>query len=276
MVFYNKHLFEEMGFTTPEELYENGEWSWDALLKCAKDIKALGEDYKGIHLELDILAGSVGASITKYNFSTHTFSNGTQDPTLLKAYQWYADAKKQGYIDGSLGDFTSGKCGFYIRGPYGLQTKGYFMDMDFEDIGFTWLPSFTEGKKGLISSIYGAHGIVDGAPNADAAGYFIRYWLDYKNWDLENAFFSVEAGRFFYEIADAAANEKYYNFDYPLALLAEHSNVNTAFYDKIKKSSKNDMKTTLDSLSNIVDTAVERGNQLIADKIAADRIKYGA
>lgn len=276
LVFYNKRLFEENGYTTPEEHYENGTWSWDTLLNCAKDIKALGDDYKGIHLELDILAGSVGTSITKYNFATHTFSNGTQDPTLLKAYQWFAEAKENGYIDGSLGAFTNGKCGFYIRGPYGLQSKGYFMDMDFEDVGFTWLPSFNEGEKGLISSIYGAHGIVDGAPNADAAGYFIRYWLDYKNWDLENVFFSVEAGQFYYKINEATADEKYFNFDYPLAVLAEYDDVNKAFYNTIRNTSKNDMKQALDSISNIVDTAVERGNQLIADKIAADRIKYGA
>ncbi len=276
MVFYNKRLFEEQGFTTPEEYYENGTWSWDTLLKCAKDIKALGDDYTGIHLELDILAGSVGASVTKYNFDTHTFSNGTQDPTLLKAYQWYADAKEQGYLDGNQASFIDGKCGFYIRGPYGLQSKGYFMNMDFEDVGFTWLPSFTEGEKGLISSIYGAHGIVDGAPNADAAGYFLRYWMDYNNWDLENAFFSIEAGQFYYKITEATPREKYFNFDSPLAILAEYSDVNKAFYNSIKNSSKNDMQTTLDSMSNIVDTAVERGNQLIADKIAADRIKYGA
>ncbi len=276
MVFYNKRLFEEQGFTTPEEHFNNGTWSWDTLLKCAKDIKALGDDYSGIHLELDILAGSVGTSITKYNFSTHTFSNNTQDPTLLKAYQWYADAKEQGYLDGNLGAFTSGKCAFYIRGPYGLQTKGYFMDMDFEDVGFVWLPSFNEGEKGLISSIYGAHGIVDGAPNADAAGYFIRYWLDYKNWDLENTFFSVAAGQFYYKINEATPREKYFNFDWSTAVLGGQTNVNTAYYNAISQSSSAAMKTTLDSLSNIVDASVEKANELINDKIAADRVKYGA
>ena len=276
MVFYNKRLFEEQGFTTPEEYFNNGTWSWDTLLKCAKDIKALGDDYKGVFLELDILAGSVGTSITKYNFDTHTFTNNIQDPTLLKAYQWYADAKEQGYLDGTIQAFTNGKCAFYIRGPFGLQSSGYFKDMDFADVGFTWLPSFNEGEKGLTSSIYGAHGIVVGAPNADAAGYFLRYWMDHNNWDLENAFASIEAGQFYYKITEATPREKYFNFDWPLAILAEYDNVNTAFYNTIKKSSSSGMKTTLDTMSNIVDTAVERGNQLIADKIAADRIKYGA
>lgn len=276
MVFYNKRLFEQNGFTTPEEYYQNGTWSWDTLLKCAKDIKALGDDYYGAYVELDILAGSVGTSITQYNFGTHTFTNGTQDPTLLKAYQWYADAREQGYIGGSRDAFVDGKCGFFVRGPFGLQTNGYFKNMNFDDVGFTWLPSFNEGEKGRISSIYGGHGIVDGAPNADAAGYFLRYWMDYKNWDLENTFFSVEAGQFYYKITDATPDEKYFNFDWPLAILAEYDTVDSAFYNTIRKTTRNGIKTALDSMSNIVDTAVERGNQLIADKIAADREKYGA
>ena len=274
MVFYNKRLFRENGFTTPSEYYEAGTWSWDTLLKCVRDIKSLGSEYKGIMIEMDILAGSVGASITRYNFSTHTFSNGTGDPNLLKAYQWYADAKEQNLLDGNLGAFKEGKCAIYVRGPYGLQTKGYFMDMDPEDIGYTWLPSFTEGEKGRIFAIYGAHGIVDGAPNADAAGYFLRYWMDYHNWDLENSFINTEAAEFYYKIANSTANDKYFNFDYPLATLIGETSASSAFYKHISGVSSAGMKTALDSISNTVDTAVAKGNELIAKKITADRIKY--
>ena len=273
MVFYNKRLFRENGFTTPAEYYEQGTWSWDTLLKCAKDIKSLGSEYKGIHIEMDILAGSVGASVTQYNFSTHTFSNGTGDPNLLKAYQWYADAKEQNLLDGSIGSFKEGKCALFIRGTYGLEVKGYFMGMNPEDIGYTWLPSFTEGEKGRISSIYGAHGIVVNAPNADAAGYFLRYWMDYKNWDIENAFITTEAAQFFYEITNCTANDKYFNFDDPLASLIGEK-ATSAFYKHISGVSSAGMKTALDSISNTVDTAVAKGNELIANKIAADREKY--
>ncbi len=273
LVFYNKRLFEENGFKTPEEYYEDGTWSWDNLLKCAKDIKSLGSDYKGIHLEMDILAGSVDTSITKYDFTAKRFFNNTGDPMLLKAYQWYANAKEEGYLDGSLSAFVQGKCAIYVRGPYGLDARGYFKDMDPDDIGFTWLPSFEEGVKGKISSIYGARGIVEKAPNAEAAGYFLRYYMDYHNWDLDNVFITNEAGQFYFKIVETLAEDKYFNFDAPLCHL-NGTTANEAFYSSLNGISSAGIKTALDSISNVVDKAVAVGNDIITQKVANDKANY--
>ena len=273
LVFFNKRLFRENGFTTPAEYYENGTWSWDNLLKCAKEIKSLGSEYRGINLEMDILAGSVNTSITKYDFNSKRFINNVGDPTLLKAYQWYSDAKEQNLLDGSLASFREGKCAIYIRGPFGLAINGYFLDMNPEDIGFTWLPSFEEGVKGRVSSIYGGRGIVTGAPNAEAAGYFLRYYMDYHNWDLENIFITIDAGKFYYEIVETLAEDKYFNFDAPLCTLIG-SGANKEFYSHLNGISSSGIKTALDSISNVVDQAVNAGNELIANKVAGDREKY--
>ncbi len=275
MVFYNKRLFEENGFKSPADYYADGTWSWDNLLKCAKDVKSLGSDYTGAWLEMDILAGSLGTSITKYDFyGSKKFLNNTSDPMLLKAHQWYADAKEEGYLDGSMESFIEGKCAIYVRGPYGLNKSGYFKDMDPNDVGFTWLPSFEEGVKGRVSSIYGARGIVDGAPNAEAAGYFLRYYLDYHNWDLDNIYITTEAGQFYFEITETLAEDKYYNFDDPLCYNIG-STANSSFYSNLDNVSSAGIKTALDSISNVVDEAVNAGNDLIAAKIEADRITYG-
>lgn len=273
LVFFNKRLFRENGFTTPAEHYENGTWSWDNLLKCAKDIKSLGSEYRGISLEMDILAGSVNTSITKYDFNSKRFINNVGDPVLLKAYQWYADAKEQNLLDGTLGSFIEGKCAIFVRGPFGLAINGYFKDMDPNDIGFTWLPSFEEGVKGRVSSIYGGRGIVTGAPNAEAAGYFLRYYMDYHNWDLENIFLTTEAGNFYYDIVETLAENKYFNFDDPLCYLTG-SSANKEFYSHLNGISGAGIKTALDSISNTVDAAVTKGNELIANKIEDDRKKY--
>ncbi len=272
LVFYNKRLFEENGFKTPEEYYAEGTWSWDNMLKCAKDVKTLGSDYTGIYIEMDILAGTVGASVVKYDYKSHMFSNGTSDPNLLKAYQWYADAKEQGYLDGSLSSFTQGKSAIYVRGVYGLQAKGYFMNMDPDDIGFTYLPGFDQNK-GRISSIFGMHGIVDKAPNANAAGYFLRYYMDYENYDLDNVFLNVDAGNFYYELVNAGADAKYFNFDAPVATLIGQ-NANSAFYNEIKSVSSAGIRTALDSISNVVDEAVSEANALVNGKIEADLNYY--
>ena len=272
MVFYNKPLFEENGFTTPKEYYEQGKWTWDNLLKCAKDIKALGADYKGIMLESDILIGSLGTSFIKYDYKTNQFSSGINDKALLDGFQWYAEAREQSLLDGSIPAFTQNKCGLVVRGPYGLKTTGYFMDMNPEDVGFTYLPTMEEGDDFYIDGIYRMYGICDKAPNADAAGYFIRYWLDPKNYDLDHTFLTIEAGNFYYELINVTADHKHFCFDKPVMSLIGGSH--TDIWGPAKKAAPAGVKTALDSVSNTVDKAVAAANKLIQDKIAADRDYY--
>lgn len=272
MVFYNKPLFEEYGFKTPKEYYEEGTWTWDALLKCAKAIKALGPDYKGLGLESDILIDSLGTSFIKYDYKTNMFSSGINDNALLEGYQWYVEAKEQGLLDGGRDTFITNKCGLYVRGPYGLKTTGYFMDMNPEDVGFTYLPSMEEGKIGRISSVYRMYGIIDKAPNADAAGYFIRYWLDPANYDLNNTFLTIEAGNFYYELINRTADEKYFCYDKPVMTLI--GDPVSTIWNPVKNASSAGVKTALDSVSNKVDQAVDAANKLVQDKLTADRAYY--
>ena len=142
-------------------------------------------------------------------------------PELQTTYQWYANSCEQKLISGNVvkdyGKFTQGKVGLIIWGVYGLKKTGHFKDMDPSDIGYTYLPALEDGSKGLTSSIYRMYGIIDGAPNADAAGYFLRYWLDPANYDLGNTFISPEAGKFYYDLINQSADKKYFNFDYPCA-----------------------------------------------------------
>ena len=273
MVFYNKVLFEENGFKTPEEYYEEGTWTWDNLLKCAKDIKALGADYKGIHLESDMLIDSLGTGFIKYDSKTGTFSSGINDKALLEGYQWYADAKEQNLLDGSIAAFTQNKCGLVIRGPYGLKNTGYFKDMNPEDVGFTYLPSMEEGEKGLISSIYRMYGIIDKAPNADAAGYFIRYWLDPDNYDLGNTFLTNAAGNFYYQLTNTSAEQKYFNYEKACMVLIGDNAVNT-LYKPVRSANSAGVKTAIDSVANKVDQAVAKANEIIKEKVDADRLAY--
>ena len=265
-------MFEENGFKTPKEYYEEGKWTWDNLLKCAKDIKALGADYKGIMLESDILIGSLGTSFIKYDYKTNQFSSGINDKALLEGFQWYAEAREQGLLDGGFDSFRANKCGLVIRGPYGLKTTGYFMDMNPEDVGFTYLPAMEEGGDFYIDGIYRMYGICDKAPNADAAGYFIRYWLDPKNYDLDHTFLTIEAGNFYYELIDVTADHKYFCYDKPVMNLIGSST--DEIWGPVRKAAPAGVKTALDSVSNTVDKAVAAANKLIQDKIAADRLYY--
>lgn len=269
MVFYNKRLYEENGFTTPEDYYKDGKWTWDNVLKCARDVKALGADYKGVMLESDILTDSLGTSFIKYNPETATFSSGLNDKNMLEGYQWYAEAKEQNLLDGSINSFVEGKCAMVVRGPYGLKNTGYFQNMDPNDVGFTYLPTLEEGESPIISAIPRAYGIIDSAPNADAAGYFIRYWLDPKNYDLDNTFLTIAAGNFYYELTNTDVSQRYFNHEASCAAIAGED-INT-IYKAIRGSSSAGVKTSLDSFANVVDKIVNKCNEVVRDKINADR-----
>ncbi len=273
LVYYNKAIFEENGFKTPAEYYEEGNWTWDTLLSCAKNIKLLGPDYKGISLPEKIFTDSLGTSFVKYDYNTGIFTNNTNDPRLLQGYQWYASAREQGLLDGSTADFAKNRCGLVVIGVYGLKSTGYFTEMNPKDVGFTYLPSWERGEKTRVSSIYRMYGIIDGAPNANAAGYFIRYWLDYNNYDLGNTFLTTEAGDFYYQLINTTADEKYFQFDDPLSTLLGNNDA-WPWRNSVASKSEGGVKTAIDALSNQIDTSVAMANKIITNKIEADRKKY--
>lgn len=272
LVYFNKTIFTENGFKTPEEYFNEGKWTWDNFLKCAKSIKTIGDGYKGAYVASDDFIASLNTGFLKYNSGTGLFSSGVNDPLLLEGYQWFADARDQGLLDGSMNDFITGKCALVVRGPYGLKTNGYFTEMDFKDIGYTYLPSWEEGEDFITSSVYRMYGIIDGAPNADAAGYFIRYWLDPANYELNNAFISVDAGNFYYGLTNIPATKKCFPKDYScLALIGEASN---DLYTNVRKANSAGVKTAIDEVTNIIDKAVNEANKVVSDKLAADRENY--
>ena len=267
LVYYNKSLFEENGFTTPSEYYEQGNWTWNTMKKVLKEIDALGDDYVGGYVDPDILGGSAGVSFIKYDYKTNVFSSMVNSRDLLSTYQFYAELRQEGLVtttlQESIAKFTSGRLGLMMTGVYGLKATGHFVGMDFKNIGYTYLPALEDGTKGLTSSIHRMYGICANAPNADAAGYFIRYWLDYKNYDLESTFISIEAGNFYYELINQPASNKYFNFDYPCANLIGYADA-YVFTKGARTSSPLGTKTAIDSVSNLVDDAVKKANALVA------------
>lgn len=264
LCFYNKTLFEENGFTTPAEYYEQGNWTWATMKKVMKDVKSLGTDYKGGMVDVEVLGDSAGVSFVMYDYKSSTFKSGVNTKELLATYQWYADAREEGLLGGDFQSFKEGKCGILLTGVYGLKKTGHFKDMDPNDVGFTYLPSLEDGSPSKGSSIYRMYGIVAGAPNANAAGYFIRYWLDPKNYNLNDTFITIDAGNFYYSLINKTADEKYFNFDDSVCTLVGAGN-SGVFINGPKGASSAQVKTKLDAVSNVVDQAVVAANKIITD-----------
>ena len=266
IVYYNKKLFEDNNIKTPVEYFEEGDWTWSRMLEVMQKIKNLGSNYVGGCIDVEVLGSSIGASFCKYDYKTATFSSGVNSQELLNTYQWYSNAKEQGLIvNDGFKSFTDGKCGIVITDTNGLLNTGYFKDMDWRDIGFTYLPSSEPDKDAYVSSNYHLYGIIDGAPHANAAGYFLRYWLDLNNFDVFDTFISNKAANFYLDVVYSNPDDMYFNFDGACGALVGGDGTCDIFNSELKNATADTVNAKLNAVADKVDEAVAKANQIIAD-----------
>lgn len=263
LCFYNKALFKENGFKTPSEYYEEGNWTWATFEKVMKDVKALGDDYHGAYFMSWDLVDTAGTGFIKYDYETATYSNNVTDPKLTAAFETWSRWNEAGLLGCKLPTwFKEGKTGMCVTGVYGLKTTGHFVGMDFDDIGFTYLPALSDSIPAKTGSIYRMYGVVAGAPHADAAGWFIRYWLDPRNYDMSSTFISAEAGNFYYELTNADASNKHFNIDEACGGMIGATNARI-FSQTVENSSPAQVPTAIAAQSNKVQQAVDASNSFM-------------
>ena len=214
MVFYNKKIFRDNGWTTPEEYYEAGKWNFDTMKKCMQQVASLGSDYIGGAIHLEGLIHGTGSSVIGYK--NGKFYNGTTDTTTQDIMRWASNGVKEGWLSTlsiytALNQFPSGKVGIAILHSFGLKKTGYLRTMKASDIGFTYLPSY-KGKEYKPTGLVRGWGICKDAANPVAAGIFLRYYLDVNNYDTTSAFISKEAENFFFKLTSTNTKNKNFYF----------------------------------------------------------------
>lgn len=216
MVFFNKKIFKDNGWTTPEEYYEAGKWNYDTMADCMKKVAGLGTDYVGGAIHLEGLIHSAGASVI--GIEDGKFVNGTQNTVTQDIMRWASTGLKEGWISTTsiytaLNQFPSGNVGIAILHSFGLKKTGYLRSMKASDIGFTYLPSWN-GQEPQATSFVRGWGLCKGAQNPVAAGIFLRYYLDVNNYDTTSAFISEEAESFFFKLTSSSTANKNFYFCY--------------------------------------------------------------
>ncbi len=212
MIVYNKKIFRDNGWTTPEEYYKAGKWDYDAMEKCMKQVASLGTEYKGGAIHLEGLIHAAGGAVI--GMKNGKFYNGTTSAVTQDIMRWASTGLKEGWISTTsiytaLNQFPSGKVGIAVLHSFALKKTGYLRSMKASDIGFTYLPSY-KGKAYTPTSFVRGWGICRGAKNPVAAGIFLRYYLDVNNYDTGSAFISKDAENFFFKLT--ATNTKNKNF----------------------------------------------------------------
>ena len=256
LVYYNKALFNELGEKTPEEYYEDGEWTWDTMEQMLKRFVSAG--YVGANVNPRMFVGSAGGTFIKWDYKNGKFVNNTDSKELQEAYKTWASWNSQGLLGAEMTMIQEGRAAMYCLGVNGLKSDGHWKDMDPNDLGYCYFPSQEEGGKAKVHAIYRMYGIVRGAPNADAAGYFLRHFLDSSNYNMKSTFHSDKARDFYYEIINTPADQKVFTYDGHCASLAGYAEYE--FYNDVGSADPNDIYTKIQSISNKVDKACEAGN----------------
>lgn len=263
-ILYNRELMEANGIKTPAEYYEEGNWTWETMKYVMQQVDALGEEYYGGSIpDIIDLIGSMGVGPVSYDYKTGTFTNNITDPRVVKACQYYAELQKEGLLVNQE-KFSSGKVGLIIKDPYAIKRTGYYRGMDGLDLDYTYMPNPDENTEAVFAGNVRCYGIVKGAKNPEAAGYFLRYFLDAANYDVEDTFVSIDVAEAVFEMNDKIAslaedNQMFFNHS-GIALLTGQSAWTWVGIEKLDPSQ---VAASLSSHSNEVDAAIQKAHELI-------------
>ncbi len=263
---YNKTLFEDNGITSPAEYYEAGNWTFETFEKACRDIAALGEDYCGATVMAESMLGTAGCSF--YTFADNKLSV-TADSKLYNIMQWLSKLRTEGVIDyGNDSDFPAGKVGMVATDCFAIKKTGYYSNMNPEDLAATYLPRYDAKSPQIATHGLRGWGLIKGAKNPEAAGIFLREYLDVNNYDLDETFHNEEVSDFFFQ----AVNHKFDKWTYYHTSgvmkangVIDESVISGNLTHSWHSKSPDQIKAYLDSQKPVLNTWCTTANTIISD-----------
>lgn len=268
IVFYNKRTLEENGIKTPAEYIEEGTWTIEAMITVMREYAGLGDSYSGGYLDPQILAASSGSAIIQ--MKDGKFVSGLNDSALHEAYKNFITWNSEGLIkSNAVAGIVKGTHGLYINTTYGLKTEGTFKGVDGDMLGFAPVPTVDGNSFNYTAAKWNAFGILNNSANPEGAGYFLRYFLDPYNYNLDDCFISEEARDYYFKTACGTdLDKKVFMYDQSLTPLmgyeSDSNGLRTWDY-KLMRTDVSQFATTVATITNEVDSAVNKANEILAN-----------
>ena len=199
MTYFDKTVLAENGIVTPAELVEQNNWNKDSLWTLMEQIKATcGFTKPGVAIEFDQWLDMHGGGQLAWDNEADAFKNTIKDENTRKAIDYLMKGRDAGLlrvVRNHDNDITKGILPVQIAGPYGLRKNpGWFWEMDADDLGYTYAPKVNASDENYPASAkLRAYGICKGSKNPKGAAYFLRYFLNGDNYNLDEMFKSEEA-----------------------------------------------------------------------------------
>ena len=198
VTYYNPNTLA--GLADPYSLYKQGKWNWAEAKKIATSVSKKGSNYMGMSLQSkDIYMLSAGLEFISYNGKqfSNNLSNAGKTKSITAAWNEVSTLVSdnlvknwdpQGISNGTTGLFSAIAFGLYNEGGWfdNVSTKGGVGALKAVPVpGPVGGTAYTPVRPKVW-------GVAKGAKNPEAAAYFLRYFLDTANSNMDKTFYNSQ------------------------------------------------------------------------------------
>ncbi len=261
MMFYNKDLISRYDYEDPYKLWKSGKWTVNKFIEMCKNFKKdSGEQFActgsgwGTFTSLYGIEGPVSYDGQKYvnNLSNNQFLTVTQ-----KVADWFN--KDSLLASGRAEFFNAGDALFYSGASiYLRRNNSYFGTLKSNGTLYAVpMPSVDgQGTYYQGKDEYEAYAIPRGAKNAAAVPYFLRYFLDPENYDMD-AFYCNKQNLEVYNWCMSQKNTIW---------TTGYASESDTFFGKdgLASAQGNQVKSFIDTNAYMIDNRVKNLNKLLS------------
>lgn len=263
-VFFHKAIAEENGIKTPYDYRDEGNWTWETMRQFMIDYDNIPGSYYGGYVAPEDFYTTCGTALVKYN--NGKWSSGIGDTNLTKAYQFYLDIKKNGYMmDSTKQEYMCNGTQALWFGSSWMMTKSAIAweTLDLSAIGFIEAPSYEGCKNPTYEASTRAYGICQGAKNPKGAGYFLRYFLDGENYKDEEIWKNVSLATEMVERVRKANSKKTASYDFSAKCMSlVSSNLAGTTSSELNGTDPTQIATVLKSKEKVMKNAAAKATSL--------------
>lgn len=268
VTYYNKSLISKYNLEDPYTLWQNGEWTWDKCMEICKNfLDQAGKDYHGMSLfDGSDYAHSLGTSFLSYDPEKSQYVSHMSDTELVKGWQYVASNVAKGLMMKDVyrhEDFDNGIVLFCNDAIIGARTSHFYFQKTKTagSLGVVPFPA-VDGQEEYYQILCEneAYGIAKGAKNPEAAAYFLRFYLDEANYNMDTFYCDDQA----MEVAEWCKEQTFVSNMERIIYEEQYGMSIIYMCYSLRQSDPAQIKTLLDSYNPVINMVVQTGNKAFA------------
>lgn len=198
VTYYLPSVLKDAGVKTmPYDLWKEGKWNWDTQYDILAKMKRAGKGGISLH-SFDMFMLSAGLDFMTYDGKKFKSAIDEKSDTSLMVKAWQTASRLRFEELGTaweLKNVQQGKIGLFTSIAYGMWKEG---DWGFQDVpggpnAIEVVPvAGPKGGTAYTPARPKTWGVPKGAQNVEGAAYFLRYWLDVNNCDMDSTFLNKQ------------------------------------------------------------------------------------